>query len=113
MSNYRASKGTTEHYTSMEEMRAAWGLKPFTKRTSDKKKLKEQREKFLNKHKCKACGLPMTYVHGNIMACNNPDCKGIEIKREDKEGNEFVTYINSFCTLDDIGAEIAANIFND
>ena len=103
MSNYRMSKGTTEHFTSLEEMRTAWGMKPVTKKTSDKKKLKEQQEKFLSKHKCKACGTPMTYIHG----------KGIEIKREDKDGNEMVSYINSFCTLDDLGAEIASNIFSE
>lgn len=54
MSNYRMSKGTTEHFTSLEEMRTAWGMKPVTKKTSDKKKLKEQQERFLSKHKCKA-----------------------------------------------------------
>ena len=80
MSNYRMSKGTTEHFTSLEEMRTAWGMKPVTKKTSDKKKLKEQQERFLSKHKCKACGTPMTYIHGNVMACKNPECKGIEIK---------------------------------
>ncbi len=58
MSNYRMSKGTTEHFTSLEEMRTAWGMKPVTKKTSDKKKLKEQQERFLSKHKCKACGTP-------------------------------------------------------
>ena len=82
MSNYRMSKGTTEHFTSLEEMRTAWGMKPVTKKTSDKKKLKEQQERFLSKHKCKAC-------------------------------NEMVSYINSFCTLDDLGAEIASNIFSE
>ena len=89
MSNYRMSKGTTEHFTSLEEMRTAWGMKPVTKKTSDRKKLKEQQERFLSKHKCKACGTPMTYIHGNVMACKNPECKGIEIKREDKDGNEI------------------------
>lgn len=113
MSNYRMSKGTTEHFTSLEEMRTAWGMKPVTKKTSDKKKLKEQQERFLSKHKCKACGTPMIYIHGNVMACKNPECKGIEIKRKDKDGNEMVSYINSFCTLDDLGAEIASNIFSE
>ena len=78
MSNYRMSKGTTEHFTSLEEMRTAWGMKPVTKKTSDKKKLKEQQERFLSKHKCKACGTPMTYIHGNVMACKNPECKGMK-----------------------------------
>ena len=71
MSNYRMSKGTTEHFTSLEEMRTAWGMKPVTKKTSDKKKLKEQQERFLSKHKCKACGTPMTYIHGNVVKILN------------------------------------------
>lgn len=113
MSNYRMSKGTTEHFTSLEGLRTAWGMKPVTKKTSDKKKLKDQKERFLNKHKCKACGIPMTYIHGNVMACTNSKCKGIEVKREDKDGNEIVSYVNSFCILDDIGAKIAQNIFSE
>ena len=27
---------------------------------------------------------------------------------KDKDGNEMVSYINSFCTLDDLGAEIVS-----
>ena len=38
MSNYRMSKGTTEQFTSLEEMRTAWGMKTVTKKTADKKK---------------------------------------------------------------------------
>ena len=41
-----------------------------------------------------------------------PKCKGIEVKREDKEGNEIVSYITSCEILGDRGAEIANNIFN-
>lgn len=112
MNNYRMSKGTTEHYTSFTALREAWGMKPVIKKTRDKDKLEKQQEAFVNKHKCKACGRPMTYIHGNIMACTNPDCKGIEIKREDKEGNVIISYITSSELLDNRGAEIANNIFN-
>lgn len=113
MSGYRMPKGATEHYTSLEDLRVAWGMNPVTKKTSDQKKLKDQQKNFLNKHKCKACGMPMKYIHGNIMSCTNPECKGIEVKRQDKDGNEIISYINSFCTLDDTGAEIAQNIFSE
>ena len=54
MSNYRMSKGTTEHFTSLEEMRTAWGMKPVTKKTSDKKKLKEQQERYIYQVNCQA-----------------------------------------------------------
>lgn len=111
MKHYRMSNGTTEHYTSLEDLRVAWGMKKLIKKTSDAVKLKKQQESFSNKHKCKACGNPLTYSGGNIMTCTNPDCKGIKIEREDKEGNIITSYITSFCLLDPLGAEIANNIF--
>lgn len=112
MTNYRLSSGITEHYTSFSDLREAWGMKPIIKKTNDKAKLAEQQKVFINKHKCKACGVPMTYTGGNIMVCKNPKCKGIEIKREDKEGNTITSYINSCEILGEKGAEIANNIFN-
>ena len=42
MKAYRLSKGVTEHYTSFEELRAAFGLAPVTKQTKNKNKLQEQ-----------------------------------------------------------------------
>ena len=112
MREYRMSKGTTEHYTDLATLRAAWGKKPVVKKTSDAVKLKKQQEDFMSKHRCKACGAPMAYSGGNIMTCVNEKCKGIEVKREDAEGNEMVSYITSYDLLDDLGAEIANNIFN-
>ena len=112
MKNYRLSSGTKEHYTSLADLREAWGMKPIVKKTNDAEKLAKQQEKFVSKHICKACGQPMTFIHGNVMACKNPKCKGIEIKREDKEGNVIISYINSCEILNDKGAEIANNIFN-
>jgi hypothetical protein len=112
MREYRMSKGTTEHYTDLASLRAAWGKEPVTKKTKDVVKLKKQQEDFMSKHRCKACGAPMTYTGGNIMTCLDPKCKGIEVKHEDKEGNVTVSYITSYDLLDDLGAEIANNIFN-
>lgn len=112
MTNYRMSKDTTERYTNLKDLRTAWGMKPVIKKTKDTTKLSKQKESFGNKHKCKACGMPMTYIYGNIMACTNSECKGIEVKREDKEGNILTSYITSYDLLDDKGAEIANNIFN-
>ena len=56
MKNYRMSRNTTEHYTSLSGLREAFGLKPVIKKTKDEKRLSKQRESFLNKHKCKECG---------------------------------------------------------
>lgn len=111
MSNYRLSKGTTEHYTSLEELRAAWGKEPFVKRTKDPDKLVKQQENFLKHYRCKACGKPMTYIGGNMMTCTNEACKGIKVEREDKEGNKIVNYVTSYELLDERFADIANSIF--
>lgn len=112
MKNYRLSKGTTEHYTSLDALREGWGMKPVVKKTSDVEKLAKQQESFVKRHICRACGLPMAYIDGNVMTCRNPECKGIEVKREDKDGNEITTYLISYEILGERGAEIANNIFN-
>lgn len=110
MNNYRLSRGVTAHYSSLEELREAYGLKPFVKRTNDANKLQKQQEVFCGKHKCKACGKPMVWTGGNVMTCQNPACKGIKVERETPEG-KIVSYVTSYDLLDDIGAEIAGNIF--
>lgn len=105
-------KNTIAKYSSMEELGVAYGFKPFKKRTKDENKLKAQRERFISKHRCKACGNPMTYIGGNIMSCQNERCKGIPITRFDLEGKEFIDYVPSYHILDDLGADIAKNIFD-
>lgn len=101
------------HYHSFGELAEALGLKPVHKVTKDKKKLEEQRERFVNRHKCKACGQPMVWVRGtNTMTCINPECKGIKVTRTNPEtGETTVSYITSYDVLDDLGATIAGNIF--
>lgn len=113
MSNYRLGRNTTEHYTSFEELRAAFGCKPITKRTSDEKKLEGQRIAFNGKHRCKSCNQPMVWIGGtSVMSCKNPDCKGIKSVRTDIDGNEIVTYYPSYDLLDSVGADIASNLFS-
>ena len=112
MREFRMGRNTTEHYSSFEEAAKAWGCKPVKKRTDDEKKLLEQQWKFCAKHKCKACGQPMSYIGGNQMACTNDKCKGIKIEREDKEGNKIVSYVVSYELLDGKGAEIGNIIFS-
>ena len=112
MREYRLSKDTTEHYTSLEELRKAFGCKPIIKRTADEKKLESQREVFNGKHICKSCNKPMFWISGtSVMSCKNPDCKGIKNVRTDLDGNEIVTYFPSYDLLDTLGAEIAENLF--
>ena len=111
MKEYRLSKDTTEHYTSLEELRVAWGKEPFKKRTKNEELLNKQRENFCKKHKCLGCKQPMTWIGGNIMTCTNPNCKGVPVERTDKDGNNTVRYFAAYDLLDNVGEEIANNIF--
>ena len=112
MKHYRMSKGETEHYSSLEDLRVAWGLKPITKQTKDEQKLTKQREHFLGKHLCSACKKPMTYIGGNQMVCQNENCKGIKHETKTETGDVRIWYTPSFELLDDKGADIAHNIFS-
>ena len=99
------------HYSSFQELAEAMGLKkPIQK---NKKKIEYQQDKFNNKHKCKACGQPLTFVGGNIVTCTNPKCKGIKNIKKLDDGTEVVTYLTSYELLDNIGENIANRIFND
>lgn len=100
-------------YSSFAEVAAAMGIKPVSRVTSDKEKLKSQQEKFIAKHKCRSCGEPMMWVKGtSVMTCTNPKCKGIKEVKKDAEGNDVVSYRVSYGILDETGTEIAGNIFN-
>jgi ribosome-binding ATPase YchF (GTP1/OBG family) len=113
MREFRMSKTTKEHYSSFEEMRHAWGLKPVVMKTKDENKLESQKQTFVNKHRCRACGKPMVFVgNSNTMVCSNENCKGIKHTRTDSEGNEIVTYAPSYDLLDALGMEIGNNLFS-
>lgn len=99
-------------YNSFEELAESMKIKPITKVTNNMKKLKGQQDHFVSKHKCKACGCPMTWIGGNIMSCTNPKCKGIKITKEDEDGNKIISYVTSYDLLDKKGTEIAGNIFS-
>lgn len=113
MKFYKMSKGVTEHYTSLEELRAAWGLSPVIRQNKDKNKLGKQREVFLGKHLCSACKMPMTYIGGNQLVCQNIECKGIKHETKLEDGNVKIWYTPSFDLLDDKGSEIAYNLFTE
>lgn len=99
-------------FSSFEELAKSMNIKPVSKVTKDENKLKEQQEKFISRHKCKACGQPMTYIGGNIMTCTTPECKGIKITKENEDGTKSISYITSYDLLDEKGGEIAGNIFS-
>ena len=112
MKEYRKAKGVKEQYNSLEALRAAWGLRPIKKRTSNEKKLEEQRNAFRERHKCSSCGAAMEYVGAGAMACCNPSCKGIKIERTGKDGLTITTYEVSYDLLDARGTTIAENLFD-
>lgn len=93
---------------SFEQLRESFGLESITepKRTKDKKKLSKQQAKFLGK--CKVCDKQFTYIAGtNTLACTNPKCKGIEVKRKDGT----TVHIPTTRVLDERGIEIAKSLF--
>lgn len=100
-------------YSSFRELAKSMNLKPVTHVTKNEEKLKKQQDFFRSKHKCKACGNPMTWVGGNIMTCLEPSCRGIKITKEDDDGNKIISYVTSYKLLDNRGAEIASNIFKE
>lgn len=110
MKNFRLSKNDTAHYSSFEEAAKAFKCKEKRKHNNDENKLQEQRKKFLGT--CKACHNPLVYKGGNILVCNNPDCKGLKHSIiDEKTGEEKVWYTPIFRLLDNRGEKIANHIF--
>lgn len=96
-------------YGSFAEVAEALGCKV----ESDVSENLEKRQRaFRSKYKCKACGELMEWVSGtSIMACKNPNCKGLVIKKKDDEGNNVTIRRPSYKTLNARGTEIASEIF--
>lgn len=113
MKAFRMGCNTTEHYSSFEEAARAWNCKPVNKKIKNEEKLNKLQEKFNQKpkHKCKACGEPLTYIGGNMLTCTNEKCKGIKVEKEDADGKKIVTYVTSYFLLDEKDAEFANVIF--
>lgn len=102
--------------TSLEDLRAEYGLPPLRRQTRDKNKLQGQREAFGNRHKCPLCDSTMTHIEGtNMMFCPNKDCKGYSQTEKDEETGETSAIYRSvaFELLDDRGTNIANNIFKE
>lgn len=107
MKDFKKIKGDIKTYGSFEELGKDWGCKPAIKQTKDKEKLKQQRENFCKRNRCKVCGEPMAYIGGSMMACVNEKCSGIEMQGENFEAMYSATYKY----LDERSSEIAENIF--
>lgn len=111
MKTKRLPKDVSEYYTSFEELRTAWGLKPVIKQTSDKSKLSLQRQKFYERNLCSVCKQPMTYIGGNQLVCKNVACNGYKHEIETDYGEKRIYYTPVFKLLDKKSAEIANNLF--
>ena len=101
MKDFKKIKGDISTYSSFEELGKAFGCKPVVKQTKDKEKLKQQRENFCNRNRCKVCGQSMIYVGYGMMACVNEKCSGIETKDENFES----VYSAVYKYLDEKGIE--------
>lgn len=109
--NMRLSKGTTAHYSSFEDVAKAFGCKPVKKKTDNAEQLRNQQERFVGK--CRVCGQNLTYHYGtNVLTCTNPECKGIKMTSTNEDGSENVWYIPVTRMVDDLGMEIAMNLFS-
>ena len=112
MREFRKANGVTEHYTSLEALRAGWGLDPVEKkRPRNEKVLQEKREKFLGT--CRVCKHPLVLISGcNVLACQNENCKGVPIKGTNEDGTEKIVYVPVTRVLDERGFEISMNLFD-
>lgn len=114
--SYRLSKDTIARFTSMEELREAWQLKPLpTKKPNNAKRLKKVQDDFKAHHKCRACGKPMEWIpNTNIFVCKNEKCNGIKQEYIDKEtGETKIRYIVPNDLLNPHYEEIATTIFSE
>ena len=99
-------------YSSFQELAAAYKIKPISKTTKNKEKLKSQQEKFLKHYVCRSCHRPMTYIGDNIMTCTNPECRGIKIEHKNDDGTKSISYLTSFNLLDEKSELVAESIFS-
>lgn len=113
MNDFRLGSNCIAHYSSFEELAKAYNVKPISKQTKDKEKLNSQREKFNSRHRCRSCGEPMEWIGDNVMVCKNPKCKGIKHEYVNDDGSKNITYSPSYDLLDELGSEIAGNIFSE
>lgn len=110
MREFRKSKDCTAYYTSFDELREGFGMKPIKRKTDDAKKLVAQQEKFLGT--CKVCKKKLNFIKGtNVLACQNPDCNGVKMTGINEDGIEVNWYIPVTKMLNSKGMEIAMNLF--
>lgn len=95
-------------YFGLTELAKAYNVKPAEMPIEKKNNLVKN---FQTKHVCKACKQPLVLSSGNILVCNNPECRGIKITRKAKDGTEYDTYEPSYEILDEVGEKIAERIF--
>lgn len=87
---------------------------PFPVKKQKKQNNDELRERFEKRHSCIICNQPMTWIKNtNIIACQNPECKGKKIEKELPDGTTKVEYKPYYHTLDIKGTEIAEKLYGE
>ena len=96
MEKFRLGKTDTAHYTSLGELRKAFKLKELS---TNKEKTAELQVQFTKNKTCRACHQPLTYIGGSVLACQNPDCKGIKHTSKNEDGSIKTYFTPSFMIL--------------
>lgn len=87
---------------------------PIPSKKKKKKNIDEMKERFEKRHKCVACGQPLTWIPGtNVCSCRNPECRGKKYTYKDENGEEYVEYRPYFHMLDVVGTELAEEIYGE
>lgn len=98
-------------YSSFEELASALNVKPVNKAPKDQDKFDKLKKDFQKRHKCKGCGMPLTYIDGtNIVTCTNPECKGEKHALKTDDGATKVWYTVCYDSLDNKGVGIAQTL---
>lgn len=70
----RKEKNGTRYFSFEELACEYFHMKPVSKQIQNQGKRKDLQQKFETRNTCKSCNTPMTYLGGNVLCCNNPNC---------------------------------------
>ena len=89
----RIEKNGTRYFGFDEVAQEVYGLKPATKQIQNAGKRKDMQQKFEKFNTCKSCGQTMAYVGGNVVCCQNPDCKKKPFRLLDEKNKRYAQSI--------------------
>ena len=71
----RKEKNGTRYFGFDEVAKELFNLPPYSNSFTNEEQRKSMQQKFETKNTCKECKQPLTFVGGNILCCQNPECK--------------------------------------